>query len=797
MVAIVIIAGGVFARGGHTQPQDENVEKKLIDYKFDIGGPVSPGDSVIFLVGNFAAQHNGCVITCDSAVRYSDRHFEFFGNVLINKNTTYIYGDRAEYDGDANEARIYSDLIKVVDGDATLYTYEFMFNTLSNVGEFNGGGVLQSRENLLESFRGYYYGDEKQLICVDNVEMRNEEYDMKGDSVIYNMENENAYFYTRTNIWNRDGDYLYADEGEYRKVDSLYVITRNGYVLTGEQEMWSDSIDYYRMEDHIILRNDIQMDDIQHKILAFGDYGEYWKTPGNAFLTREPSIISYDLSQGDSLFMRSDSMFLTTINSQEELTQQMLDSVVKNQVDDQAVADKLAEVKNKQDERKAQIEERRNMQERGNAPQDGGVDSLADGGLKMGRDSLAGADSLAMAKDTVEMTPKMLKAKKKAEEAHRKAREKQIKAEARKEKLAEVAEKRKAQNAKRLDEEKAREERRQKARRAKVEAKLRARRLKAERKGKKFELIAPEILRQCDSLVNVTCAREDSSIMALYDSLMIAQGQRANHDEEETASLDSMYRLVQGYRNVKIYRSDFQVVCDSMTSVSTDSTIHLHINPVLWNGNNQITSDVMDIYTQNQQIVRAEFIGTPIMGSQLDSIHYNQVAGKTMTSYFRDNEIYRNDVNSNARTIYYMQDGRPPVITMMGVLESGDISFFIHKKEMEKIVYRGNPVYSFYPMDQIPETQPLTLDGFKWQAERRPTQDSVFRRSIRPSQREERMSAVRPTFPIQERINADRQRFMDDGTWVDRNDVVDPVTEEWMHDLGFEVGQPRESGPKF
>ena len=148
------------------QPSADDSRPKVIDLKSDLSGPVAPGDSVIFLVGNFAAQHNGAVITCDSAVRYSDKRIEFFGNVLINKNTTYIYGDRADYNGEINEARIYSPVVKVVDGDATLYTYEFRFNTEDNVGFFAGGGVLTNRENLLEAVRGYYYADSKELVAV-------------------------------------------------------------------------------------------------------------------------------------------------------------------------------------------------------------------------------------------------------------------------------------------------------------------------------------------------------------------------------------------------------------------------------------------------------------------------------------------------------------------------------------------------------------------------------------------------------------------------------------------------------
>ena len=274
-VAALAVAGVFAARSGMRQPAPEEGGKKLIDLKSDLMGPVAPGDSVVFLVGNFAAQHNGAVITCDSAVRYSDMRIEFFGNVLINKNTTYIYGDRAEYDGDLNEARVYSDIVKVIDGDATLYTYDFRFNTKTNVGRFDRGGVLTNRENLLEAVRGYYYADAKELVAVERVEMRNDEYELRGDSVVYNMATDNAFFYERTNIWNRDGDYLYADRGAYEKLDTLYLVTRNGYVLTEKQEMWSDSIDFYRPRNHVILRRDVQIDDTEHKVLAFGDYGEY------------------------------------------------------------------------------------------------------------------------------------------------------------------------------------------------------------------------------------------------------------------------------------------------------------------------------------------------------------------------------------------------------------------------------------------------------------------------------------------------------------------------------------------
>ena len=803
IAAVALAAAGVLsARSVMQAPAPEEGEKKLIDLKSDLMGPIAPGDSVVFLVGNFAAQHNGAVITCDSAVRYSDMRIEFFGHVLINKNTTYIYGDRAEYDGNVNEARVYSDIVKVVDGDATLYTYKFLFNTKSNVGQFDNGGVMLNRENLLESVRGYYYADTKELIAVDRVEMRNDEYELKGDSVVYNMATDNAFFFERTNIWSSDGDYLYADRGSYDKLDTLYIVTRNGYILTEKQEIWSDSLDFYRAKDHVILRHDLQLDDTEHKVLAFGDYGEYWKEPGNAILTRRPAVVSYDLSQGDSLFMRADSMFLFTINENalrraaeaakaDSLALLKPDSVGGMPVEEadslpvrRPVTDSLGRTVTPSE---ADSVERSRM-----------IDSL---GHPILPDSLRGTDSLAVPAinplDT--LVGDARKAYLKEQELKAKAALKAAAAKARKEKLEQIAAKRQEKVTAKLLVQKEREERRLAARKLKAESKLRARRARAARKGKPL-LIDSAALREIDSLIDLNTREMDSLLMQMADSLAadtLAMAIPADSVDSLAAPADSVYRLLKGFRDVRIYRSDFQAVCDSMTAISTDSTIHMYIDPVLWNQSNQITSDVMDIFTENQQITRAEFVGSPMMVSELDTLHYNQVAGKQMTAYFRDNAIYRNDVNGNAQTIYYMQDGEPPQITGVGVIESGDCSFYIEDKQVITIVYRKDPDWNIYPMDKIPPDQELFLKGFKWEGARRPTQADVFDRTIRPSQREVKSQLPHPDFPLLKALEEHKKRLIEERRWADRNELVDAATVEWMRALGFEVGQPRESGPKL
>lgn len=808
-IALVALAaaGALVARDGLQAPvAQEEGEKKLIDLKSDVTGPIAPGDSVIFLVGNFAAQHNGAVITCDSAVRYSDMRIEFFGNVLINKNTTYIYGDRAEYDGTVNEARVYSDIVKVIDEDATLYTYKFLFNTKTNVGEFGDGGVLTNRENLLEAVRGYYYADTKELVAVERVEMRNEEYELRGDSVVYNMATDNAYFFDHTHIWNRDGDYLYADRGSYENADTVYVVTRNGYLLSEKQEAWSDTLRYNRPKGHLILRNDLQLDDTEHKIIAFGDYGEYWQEPGNALLTRRPAVVSYDLSQGDSLFMRADTMWLYTINAQAE----------KRAKEAAALADSLARLK----QGSAGTDSLARQPQGEGLPGQNAGDSLAmpgvplsDAGDSLGRtlpidslghvtavDSLGGelpADSLAVPPvnplDTLTGDARKAYLKEQAQKAR--AEEKARKAEEKKKLLAEIAARRQEKTTAKLLAQKEREERRLEARKLKQASKLAARRARAARKGKAVDA------EDLQSLLERS-ARERDSLLRVLDTLWTADSLEVlngpadslpQSDSLPAAPTDSIYRLLKGFRQVRIFRSDFQAVCDSMTAISSDSTIHLYINPVLWNQSNQITSDVMDIFTERQQLLRAEFIGSPMMVAQLDTLHYNQVAGKQMEAHFRNNEIYRNDVNGNVQTIYYTQDGEPPQVTDVTFLESGDASFYIEDQQVITIVYRLQPDWEIYPLGKLPPDRETYLKGFHWEGARRPTQKAVFDKVIRPSRRAEIQALRHPDFPLQQALEERKKVLIEQRRWTDRFDQVDAHTVEWMQSLGFEVGQPRET----
>ncbi len=842
-------------------------EGRIVDLKGDVGYQITRNDEKYYVVvGNTAAHHNGAVITCDSAVRYSESKLECFGNVLINKGTTYIYGERALYDEENDEASVFSQIVKVVDGDATLYTYNFRFNTRTNIGIYYGGGVVTNKENLLESDKGYYYADLKDIICVSDVQMRNDTYQMTGDSVIYNFDTNRARFYTNTNIWNvPEEEYLFADEGSFDRDSQRYTLTRNGYILTREQEIWSDSLDYWRDSGYALLRRDVQMDDSKQKMIALGDWGEYWKEPGDVFLTRNPVIISYDQTQGDTIFIRSDSIFIYTKDPVREREQKALaeaEAKAKDSVNVEAKPEEKGAVEESEavgeseaeaDKKPATKQTKRNMQEelkrrterasesarkgmearRGEKPaesktsepaevaesgepatpaqtsapvaeeQDSPAEQSAEqpaaetlkeeepkiDSLKPAADSLA-TDSLAVDSTKLDTLTKAEKrAALKAQKKHVRDSIKRIKADSLRKKLDEIADRRQAKRTALYRKWEAIDSMHRAKAKLRADERLRRSLARMARKGIRLQPVDSTVFIAIDSMLRAEFDPRDSMVVRKLDSLIaiyfpeVEKKDSVATDTKDTVAVDSTYRLVLGYRNVRIFRNDFQGVCDSLSTSSADSVIHMYISPVLWNEANQITSEKMHIITENQQIVRADFEGKPLTVSEIDTVHYNQVAGKEMSSHFRNNAVYRNDVNGNVQTIYYMQEEGSPEITMMAYIESGDMTSFIEGQQISSIIYRGNPTYTFYPMDKIPADRSLKLEGFKWEKDRRPTRDSVLMRNLRSSIRAEKEALSRPDFPIERAIRNHRERLVGRKEWVDRTDTLTVETIEWLETL--------------
>ena len=714
---------------------------KVVDFSADVMRPVKIADSsALSLVGHVVFYHNGAVITCDSAIRFNDRMMDCYNNVIINKDSTFIYGDRAEYNGNFNTARVFSPLVKIVDKDATLYTYNFSFNTLDNIGHYTGGGTMLQKENRLESRDGYYYADNRELIGVHDVEMKNPDYQLKSDSVSYNLDSEVARFYTRSYIWNKDDEFLTALKGSYDRKADLYTFTDQSYILTKTREVWADTILYKHNVQDALLVNNVQVADDEQQAVAFGDLIQYWGKERKALLTRDPVVASFqesDSSKRDTLYMRADSMFVFTYN-RDSLRRDSLAAL------ESATSDEFI-------------------------PADGGETTVGTASQSPeGEPQPVAPAETPMSPEDVEAAEKAVTEEEVAEPVLSEKEQKRLAAEKRRE--AKELE-RKAKDEQRRAKEKARQER------------LLLR--ESRRKGARIGAEADSAVR-ADSLAHAQLLQAQRDSLAKLaqqeaDTLLAAPADSVGGEQ------DSLVRKMFAYHNVRIFRDDFQAVCDSMTGFSLDSTLHMYVDPVLWNDNNQVTSKVVDIYTLNQKIDRAVFTGEPIMSQEVDTAHYNQIKGKVIESFFRDGAIYRTDVNGNGQTYYFMveEDSTGNYISGFMTVECADISFYFKDQAVDEIVWRGKPVYSIYPMDKIPDSQPLTLPGFVWEGKRRPSKEQVFNRIFRPSERTEYDKLPRPEFPITQKIDLAREQLVKENVWFDRNDPLSSEALEFIRSIGY------------
>ena len=768
LFVVVLLSGMCMAGYGQS--------RAIVDIRGDKAVPVPVGDSTAMaIVGHVMFHHNGAILSCDSAVRYSPDYIECFDNVIINRDSTYVYGDRADFNGITNIASVYAPIVKTVDGDMTMYSYDMEFNTLTNIGRFTRGGTIAQRDNLMEAVEAIYHADERDIFFVRDVVMRNEEYIIQTDSMGYNFDTEIVTFYRPGQIWNKDGDFLSADEGTYDRINDTYSFTRNSYILTKDQEVFADSITYLKSSGLAYMFKDIQIHDQVQLAYLFGDIGVYWTDDQQAVMSENPSAIAYDEAENpDSVYLRGDIMMMHQLESTRKFTEEIaaqLTLPTREQLDsikqgiwsgqvilrpDSLLPDSLSSWGHLYGEGLDSTALERGM--RGELLPDslaGGIlpdsiaysielaDSLGSGLLP---DSLASGLPIGQARPVEEPSRQRypLITDPPAPEPQV---EENIPAEQPDTVKQETSSMEEQTPAPAKSKRQIRQERRLERRRQQMQE-------YAEREG----LLPVDTLPAVDSLPPI----DSALLMGPVDSL----------------PKDSLQRVVRAFRNVRIFRSDLQAVCDSLVAYSIDSAMHMYGAPVLWNEESQITADIVRAYSRNQQLDWAEFEGEPLIAQWvLDSL-YNQITGDKMEAFFRDNDIVRMDVLQNAKSYYYMQqDGRPGEIGGFLDLKSQDITILFDSLKISYIIPKVAPEYIMYPMEKIPDTQPQRFPNFVWHDAIRPkTHFEVCDRPLRSSQRAESESIPYPQFRITDRIDQDKKRFIQQNIWRDRSDIlsVDP-----------------------
>jgi lipopolysaccharide export system protein LptA len=187
--------------------------------------------------------------------------------------------------------------------------------------------------------------------------------------------------------------------------------------------------------------------------------------------------------------------------------------------------------------------------------------------------------------------------------------------------------------------------------------------------------------------------------------------------QKDTISKDSTAQRLFAYYHVKFFRKDIQGKCDSMVYQTRDSTMRLYGNPTLWSEENQLTGDSVWLVVGKKSLRTMELFGTAFVISQEDSLRYNQVRGKYMKGFFKNNDLYRVNVEGNGQTIYYVKEKEK--IKSVNRADCSDLHIYLKKNQMDRITFVTRPDATLFPLGKI-DVKDLKLKDFTWRAHLRP-----------------------------------------------------------------------------
>lgn len=172
------------------------------------------------------------------------------------------------------------------------------------------------------------------------------------------------------------------------------------------------------------------------------------------------------------------------------------------------------------------------------------------------------------------------------------------------------------------------------------------------------------------------------------------------------------------HRNVMIFKSNMQAVCDSLTYSTADSLFKLFDDPIIWSDTSQFYADVIHLQLANDKLDQILLYKNSFIVNSPDEIFFNQIKGRDIIAYFEEDEIRRVKVDGNAESVYYALDEAKAYVAVNKTVCS-EMMLFFGNNEIEAINFYRQPTATMYPMRDA-DHKSLELEGFYWETDNRP-----------------------------------------------------------------------------
>lgn len=269
---------------------------------------INDSTQIQILAGNVKLRQGNTLFNCDSCViNNRSNTFEAWGNVHINdSDTADIYSNHLIY----YSARKYAYLdgnVKLTDGKGVLTTPNLEYDVETKIGIYKNGGRVVTRQTVLTSREGYYYTDLKDVYFKQNVELNDPVYNLKTDSLLYNLENEIARFIAQTHIRDSSGRTVDTREGFYNLKTGRAEFGRNPVIVDGKTRITAMTIisdDSSGISQAI--GNAVITDTAEGTTIIGGEIFHNKKS-GAILATKKPLMIIKQ--ENDSIYITADTLF--------------------------------------------------------------------------------------------------------------------------------------------------------------------------------------------------------------------------------------------------------------------------------------------------------------------------------------------------------------------------------------------------------------------------------------------------------------------------------------------------------
>ena len=716
---LLLVSFGLFAQ--NTEQKDSLVRLLGCD---ELQQVEEYGQSYRKALGHARFEHNSTLLICDTALwNVNQNVINAFGNVQIIQNNTVLSSESLDYLIDQNLAQFRGALVQLRDKDGnTLRTTDLDYNTKDSVAVFRNGGALRDKDGqIIESDDGHYYSKLKTFSFTNNVNMYTDSIFVKTDDLDYNTGTNVATFGTGTNAW-RDNNMLSSQAGFYERTLEKFTFFRNVHILTENQEAWADTLVYYRVPNNVEMFGHVELLDTTRNVAAVAGYVQYIDSLSFIKLTREPAVIAIS-EQGekrDTAYIGADTLILRSIPKCDVDSSEISNSASRLK---EINVDPVTEYRRKAYEAaKAAAEEARKKREEEDpnaaGASDRGASAVKPGGKPTGKPA-GKATGTAIGK-TAGTT-----AGKTGDNSGGKAISKSGKLSGDAMIGDPVTKGRQGLPAPWDD--------------------------VIEYAPPRFQLpdtlkTSPDTVRvPSDSLAaktlsavtepvsvtepaEVTNPQSPDSLTVPTDSLTVPTDSLTVPGDSLHVPTDSLslapkdstkISFIYGIRNVKVFRNDMQVACDSLAYTDLDSLIRLYENPIVWNEiKRQYSADSITVIVKNQSIDRASLMSNAFIIVQEDTLSYDQIRGTEMMAYFDSTGALRRfDSMGGASGVFYIEENGS--LATVNKFESKMLTATLKDGNIQDLNYFDAVKTDAYPVVQMKKDEKI-LKGFDWQPDKRP-----------------------------------------------------------------------------